>query len=68
MSEVSLNIALHEPPNKVLWDALADAEREVLKLRALLARHLCDCRKLSLERPLEPHQHKLTCAYRRSMS
>jgi hypothetical protein len=52
---------------QAFFDALADAEREVQKLRKLLVRHLCDCRKMSLERPLEPTQHRLTCRYRRDL-
>lgn len=56
------------PANKILLDALADAEREVLKLRRLLVVKLCDCRKASLTLHLEPHEHRLTCTYRRSMN
>ncbi len=51
----------------LLADCLADAEAEVLKLRKLLVKHLCDCRKLTLELPVEPWQHRLTCRYRREM-
>ena len=51
----------------LVFDALADAEREVQKLRKLLVKHLCDCRRMTLDLPLEPNQHRLTCAYRREM-
>lgn len=56
------------PTNKLLLDALADAEREVLKLRRLMVRKLCDCRKFTPILPLEPSQHRLTCTYRRSLN
>jgi len=56
------------PTNKLLLDVLADAEREVTKLRKLLVVHLCDCRRLSPVLPLEPCQHRLTCTYRRNMN
>jgi hypothetical protein len=59
--------ALTPGPTKLLWDSLADAEREVLKLRRLLVVKLCDCRALAVNLPLEPHQHRLTCLYRREM-
>lgn len=62
----------------LLLDALADAESEidelrhmrteVMKLRRLLVKKLCDCRQMSLNLPLEPKQHRLTCTYRREMS
>lgn len=61
----------------LLLDALGDAEAEVVeltrmrtevtKLRRLLVKKLCDCRSLSVNLPLEPHQHRLTCTYRREM-
>lgn len=61
----------------LLWDALGDAEselvelryarEEVTKLRRLLVVKLCDCRRCSLNLPLEPSQHRLTCLYRREM-
>lgn len=59
--------ALTPGPTKILWDSLADAEIEVNKLRRLLVKKLCDCRAMSLNLPLEPHQHRLTCMYRREM-
>lgn len=61
----------------LLLDALHDAEAEVAevrqlrvevtKLRKLLVKKLCDCRALSVNLPLEPSQHRLTCLYRREM-
>lgn len=61
----------------LLLDALGDAEAElaelarmrteVTKLRRLLVKKLCDCRTCSLNLPLEPSQHRLTCLYRREM-
>lgn len=51
----------------LVFDALADAEREVQKLRKLMVKHLCDCRTHTLVLPLEPTQHRLTCTYRREM-
>lgn len=54
--------------HQLLLDCLADAEAEVMKLRRLLVKKLCDCRTCSLNLPLEPSQHRLTCLYRREMS
>jgi hypothetical protein len=61
----------------LLLDALGDAEaeiaelrhakEEVTKLRRLLVKRLCDCRALSVNLPLEPSAHRLTCTYRREM-
>lgn len=53
---------------RLMWDALADAEAEVAKLRRLLVTKLCDCRTDKRLAPLEPHEHRLTCTYRRSLS
>jgi len=68
MSVTIEDIVPYTPANKLLLDALADAEREVLKLRRLLVTKLCDCRKTSLLLHLEPYQHRLTCTYRRSLN
>lgn len=54
-------------PTKLLWDSLADAEREVLKLRGLLVVKLCDCRPLASTLPLEPVLHSLPCRYRKAL-
>ncbi len=61
----------------LLLDALGDAEAEiaeltrmrteVTKLRRLLVLKLCDCRQMSLNLPLEPGKHRITCTYRREM-
>jgi hypothetical protein len=51
-----------------LADCLADAEREVSKLRRLLVVKLCDCRRLTTTLPLEPVMHKPTCEYRKALS
>jgi hypothetical protein len=61
-------IALAPPPSQLMWDALADAEREVLKLRRLLVVKLCDCRPLACTLPLEPVLHSLPCRYRKALS
>lgn len=61
-------VALAPPPSQLIWAALADAEREVTKLRRLLVKKLCDCRQMSVNLPLEPGAHRLTCLYRREMS
>jgi hypothetical protein len=55
-------------PNNLLADCLADAEREVLKLRRLLVVKLCDCRPMATTLPLEPIMHAINCEYRRSLS
>jgi hypothetical protein len=55
-------------PNILLSDCLADAEREVAKLRRLLVVKLCNCRPLATTLPLEPVMHTPTCEYRRSLS
>lgn len=54
-------------PSQLIWDALADAEREVLKLRKLLVVKLCDCRRMSMTLPLEPVMHGVKCTYRQAM-
>jgi hypothetical protein len=61
----------------LLLDTLHDAESEVAevrqlkvevtKLRRLLVKKLCDCRALSVNLPLDPANHRLTCLYRREM-
>ncbi len=53
---------------KLLWDALADAEIEVMKLRKLLVLRTCNCRPLCTTLPLEPVMHKKGCEYRKLMS
>lgn len=63
----SLSNQLTPAPTKLIWDALADAEREVLKLRRLLVVKLCDCRMMATTLPLEPLLHTLTCRYRREL-
>jgi hypothetical protein len=60
--------ALAPKPSQLIWDALADAEREVLKLRKLLVVKLCDCRRMATTLPLEPVMHAPQCTYRRSLS
>lgn len=55
-------------PGVLLADCLADAEREVTKLRGLLVKQLCDCRTHTFTLPVEPGQHRMTCKYRRAMS
>lgn len=60
-------VALAPRPSQLIWDALADAEREVLKLRRLLVKKLCTCRQMSISLPLEPSVHKTDCPYRRAM-
>lgn len=54
-------------PRVTLADCLADAEREVLKLRKLLVCQLCNCRGLAMTLPLEPVMHKPHCAYREAL-
>lgn len=54
-------------PSRLLSDCLADAEREVLKLRQLLVLKLCDCRPMAITLPLEPVMHAPRCTYRRSL-
>jgi hypothetical protein len=51
-----------------LADCLADAEREVTKLRKLLVVKLCDCRRMASTLPLEPVMHSVACKYRRALS
>lgn len=62
------HVALAPPPSQLIWAALADAEREVMKLRRLLVVNLCNCRRMSTTLPLEPVMHSATCEYRRAMS
>lgn len=62
---------------RLLCDALADAESEIAelqrakdeitKLRRVMVKHLCDCRRFNPILPLEPREHRLTCTYRREM-
>jgi hypothetical protein len=61
-------IALAPAIARPLWDALVDAEREVLKLRRLLVVKLCDCRPMASTLPLEPVLHSLPCRYRKALS
>ena len=64
-----MNTAGIGSPNVLLSDCLADAEREVSKLRSLLVAKLCNCRPLSTTyKPLEPVMHRPTCEYRKVMS
>ena len=55
-------------PSRLLSECLADAEREVSKLRSLLVAKLCNCRPLSTTyKPLEPLLHRLECEYRKAL-
>jgi hypothetical protein len=54
-------------PKSLLADCLADAEREVTKLRKLLVVRLCNCRPMATTLPLEPVLHAPTCIYRKEM-
>jgi hypothetical protein len=60
--------ALTPGPTQLLWDSLADAEREVIKLRRLLVVKLCDCRRMATTLPLEPVMHSIGCRYREALS
>jgi len=48
-------------------DAIALAAREISKLRHLLARHLCNCKRFTLALPLDPEKHASACQYRKAM-
>lgn len=51
---------------RMLNDEFNHMHNEVLKLRKLLAKHLCDCHK-TFVLPLDPNKHKHACSYRKSM-
>jgi hypothetical protein len=65
---MSSTVGIAKPwPNTLLADCLADAEREVNKLRRLLVVRLCNCRPMATTLPLEPCLHAPTCIYRKEM-
>lgn len=67
MSALRLVLDALQDAEHEMHQKLAVADHEVTKLRQLLVKHLCDCRRTSLERPLDVNQHRITCTYRREM-
>lgn len=67
MASRSSVVGIAKPwPKTLLADCLADAEREVTKLRKLLVNQLCTCRPLAMTLPLEAVMHKPNCEYRKA--
>lgn len=67
MSPVAQRRQISRPGSvRLLADLLADAEKEVTKLRALLMKHLCNCIAPAAD-PLNHHNHGSKCGYRKAM-
>ena len=48
-------------------DAIAHAAREISKLRHLLAKYMCNCKRFTLALPVDPEKHAPACQYREAM-